>query len=1424
MNEMGSSPFDGAPWKRITIRKEREKHSNACVSTLRLDYEQGGKKKHDAVCEDASRGGEKRNGGNFIEEGKRKNHHGEVFDKNEHVGKGGDPSKFCANYEKFLLLSQCYRMSKTSFEDINSGGKDKTAKRVEIPCRDSQCVYDLAPKTDGGHIDECGDCASDSQSNRWRKDDECSCENGIAGVEIYEEEVERGEDGMCCLDDPSAFFQSRFRSFKIKYKNIFNSIVDYMFSHPYIQHFETDSVTPKREYFYGNNVNGGKEYPNGSSPNVSANRHSEHDNMSNSIGHIPVGSNSCYNVPQGRMVHPSEMKSREKLYEDLQLLHGKISTEGLDTGKQKISLREVSHDSGANCERDQSVKKPHFASIRGDNTVETNIHHPLLGGCNSHCGSAQNGAHNGKAHIDVNKVKHRIRHLQDKINVSLSLLRERQHGHVQEKREQHERNKLEYPQKGGKKREKPFVYSVHNLAGQSFPSHFGILYGEEKQFFVRKPRKRKYILNGLICKQLYEFLQRRNMNVLLPCHTVEEDKKSFRYLLLTFGKLLFCGNEKNMFIRMDINESNCNFYFNLFPEMRKKNKSEDIKGEKSYLFYKIREYIYQQCKTNLFWDYKLNLHDAYKQKGENVNEFKESNNRRCHFKYGDVQINHYEMLYVNYVHFLRIFCEKDKHAECLNVKDVRGTSCQTEKAQSDFLSHQHGENTTIGNRSVGNINFDDQLKENKKKRGINVPISHIGDNNISGLSHHCKGYTYGWNKILLQNYRVSKESNNLKEWKNCIYAENTQRNCEVGTLLTKEQMLSTNREDKLKIECRRNLWDKGLNKVRLFCRCRKRVIKILTKGGERNKSTLTFMHKIGKITRNLCKLSNVRYKIFIMHELFRIFFRKEIAKKTTCTGGMIETKIGSRKPLKIVLNRKVNKVKTELVREHFHSDGSPSEMGKGEKQQGDKPNTTAFIRKRINEEIEKLKEMKKKKVERKRKHNEDAFTNPCHRSEPFKEGKEKRDSPIVSKRSRIDTPNEKGNFLKDPQIEDSSEEDKHNIIRRDSNNTGEYYVYLKGYLNVHLSENMKVTFERGNIFFKKAGTVDHLDMHFDHRFAHLFFDKILVNCIEEIQIRRVPRMPSSPRPKGQRSRKSAENGDSSDGTSGRRGGSDGTSGRRGGSDGTSGRRGGSDRTSGRRGSSDSCERSLSSTESTVRRVRRERKERKERRDRRRTSQKSYPQGRHRSHRQNHRQSHRRSHHRSRLPLRSSSKRDEEEGFYTSNELRSEEIAILFQILYPKFYKCFPKLHIDSILGIDNNKLCLPPDEEHTMDEVKSTIYEKYGDDSLFCYSLFLQKYGNVKIDENITSYKSYDFFFNCNKDIVLTISLHLNETLGELSIFHKLYEEYEHLRHLTGWMFHRKSATTEMVEDEERYFNIMRDYFNNVIVPHCSGATYRSPN
>ncbi|SBS80577.1 conserved Plasmodium protein, unknown function [Plasmodium ovale curtisi] len=1377
MNEKRSSAFDATPWIRMTIRKEREKHSSACVSTLRLDYEKGGKKKYDGFYEDASKIGDKRNGENFIEEGKTKKHHGEVFDKNEHVGKGEDPSNFCANYEQFTLLSQRDRMSKTSFEDINSGGKDKTANRLEILYHGSQCVYAVAPETDDEHTDECGDCASDSQSKGWRKEGECSCESGITGGDIYEEEVGRGEDGMCRLDDPSMLFQSRFKLFKIKYKNIFNSIVDYMFSHPYIQLFETDSVTPKREYFYSNNLNGEKEYPNGFSPNVSSNRQSEHDNMSNSIGHIPVGSNSCYNIPQGRMVHLAELKSREKLYEGLHLPHGKISSEGLGTSKQKTTWREASHDSGVNCEKDSSGKKPLFVSIQGDNIVKTNMH-PLLSRSGSHCGSAQNGAHNRRAHFDLDKVKHRIRHLQDKINVSLSLLRDRQHGHVQGKIEQHERNKLECPQKGGKKRDKPFVYSVYNLTGQSFPSHFGTLYGEEKQIFVRKPGKQKYILNKLICKQLKEHLQRSNINV-LPCHTVEEDKKSFRYLLLTFGKLLLCGKEKNIFMRMDINESNCNFYFNLFPEMRKKNKIEDIKREKCYLFYKIREYIYQQHKTNLFWDYKLNLHNACKHKGENVNEFKESNNMRYHCKYGDVQINDYEMLYVNYVHFLHIFCENDKHAHCLNVKDVRDTSYQTEKAQSDFLSHQHGENTTIRNRSVGNMHVDDHLKENKKERVYNVPISHIGNNNNNGLSHHCKGYTYGGNKILPQSYGVSKESNNLKEWKNCIYAENTQHNCEIDTL-PKEQMLSTNRKDKLKIEYRRNLWDKGLNKVRLFCRCRKRIIKILTKGGERNKSTLMFMHKIRKITQNLCKLSNVRYKIFIMHELFRIFFRKEIAKKTTCTKG-IETKVGSRKPLKIVLNRKINKVKTEIVREHFHSDGSPSEMGKGEKRkgekrQGDKPNTTALIRRRINEEMEKLKEMKKQKVERKRTHTEDAFTNPYHRREPFKEGKEKRDFRIVSKRSRSDTPNNKGDFLKDQHIEGSSEKDKRNIARIDSDNTGEYYVYLKGYLNVYLSENMKVTFERGNIFFKKSGTVGHLDMHFDHRFAHLFFNKILVTCIEEIQIRRVPRMLFSPRPKGRRSRKSGENADSSD------------------------------RTGDRRGRSNSSERSLGRTESTVRRVRRER------RDRRRTNQKSYPQDR------------RRSHHRSCIPLQSRSKSDEEEGFYTSNELRSEEIAILFQILYPKFYKCFPKLNIDSILGIDNNLLCLPPDEEHTLHGVKSTIFEKVGDDSLFCYNLFLQKYVNVKNDEHITSYKSYDFFNNFTKDIILTISLHLNKTLGELSIFHKLYEEYEHLRHLTGWMFYSKSATTEMVEDEERYFNIMRDYFNNVIVPHCSGATYHSPN
>ncbi|CRG98707.1 conserved Plasmodium protein, unknown function [Plasmodium relictum] len=956
--------------------------------------------------------------------------------------------------------------------------------------------------------------------------------------------------------------------------------------------------------------------------------------------------------------------------------------------------------------------------------------------------------------FDIKKIKNRIKELQHKIKGDLSELSNK---NINEKKNLNNHNKLKGTFKN-KTRKGSVNNCVLNKNMESFHNkknrnYLNYINETDNKIYVNTINENIFI--KYISKQIYNSF---NNCISFLCLSANDDKEIFEDLFFTYSKLFDMEINNNINIRNMESEKD-NHYFYFIHTLNKKNNYKIIKKEKMYFYYKLKELVKHQYKMNILYEFIKNLNtneiknnDKKQIETQIINSNNNNNNNEEFDICTQTDFKNCQVLYENYLEYLKKFYLDDIYYEKLCLRDMRHMIFNKDKWSYNLLNSYSEKLNDVINICYTDMNKFENIT-NKKEENYNNNNNNNGNNNNYNVKNTILNeynssieYNNGLNnKREIDVYKdigiIRKTGTEIKNEKSNLYKginsknEMSKRQC---TKVKYINMINANVENEREILIR--------NELKEFFRFKKKFKKILSKKENIiDNSKKVCIYKIRKIMRNLCKLSNIKYKTFLIHELYRVFFKFTKDKKKKNQNKMENLE---RKPLKIILNSKISKIKNEKVKDHFNSDESFISLAKKEKEK--KQDIIEVNRKKLKKEAEEQREKKKQKIERKEpKEEKELEKNKYEKDEEnsnYTEEKKQSKNRVIeigkNKYSPDNIRNQNLNKKKRHMIYDTEyiegigklDEIKENIITYNKKNrrnpvelnkleetnyetsekrkkynssieNKEIYVYIRGNLDVYLNENMNVKFDKCNIFFKKKHINNDFKMNFDKNFCHIFFNKILVNCIKDIQLKKIYF--------------SSLHNDISDSKS--------------------------------NNPSDCEEENKILTKDSC--------------------------------------------------------------IYKVNSLKQDEIMLLFKILYRNFYKYMPKLTFNSNLGI-HYYFPMFSKNENLFNIKKSIIYEKL--DDTFYFNFFLSKYINLKEGELYNP----KIFFCFDRELILSIILYLNKNLGNLSILHKLYEEHEYLEYLKNNYFYNKYCDNEIVNHEDRYFNIIKNYLNKVIIPYCDHSNF----
>ncbi|EDL43176.1 hypothetical protein PVX_002820 [Plasmodium vivax] len=169
----------------------------------------------------------------------------------------------------------------------------------------------------------------------------------------------------------------------------------------------------------------------------------------------------------------------------------------------------------------------------------------------------------------------------------------------------------------------------------------------------------------------------------------------------------------------------------------------------------------------------------------------------------------------------------------------------------------------------------------------------------------------------------------------------------------------------------------------------------------------------------------------------------------------------------------------------------------------------------------------------------------------------------------------------------------------------------------------------------------------------------------------------------------------------------------------------------------------------------------------------------------------------------------------AHKLKRDQVVTLFEILYKNFYKCFSRLNVCSLLGTYGSDCSVggegpsqeggPPDEVSEAGELGEV--DEAGEAQ------------NAHYYHTCRGSSPQDFFQSNNKNFIRRVLHHVNNTLGDFSFVQKLLDEYEHVERVCAdriaKAFSDCSDDEVAFREEDRYYNVIRDHFVRIIVPFC---------
>ncbi|ANQ06397.1 Ser/Thr kinase [Plasmodium coatneyi] len=1162
---------------------------------------------------------------------------------------------------------------------------------------------------------------------------------------------------------PQRSLTDHMDKYDIKYRHIFNSMVDYIFSHPSVNFLE---LMNKREGDEGGNSTWGRR--RWGSSLLGMRRPIKWYNNWTYVGPSNRYDSVVKHMKWTRHTPISDEESSKGC--ELSLQKGQSSGEHLPSDITGRHFKRESVDSEATS---------HCVNAWWRYNLQQNDHPKVRDQTEkAKSGERENSQMDNTHKVDT--IRARIETLHKGIFSSLNKLRNNHNGCTSGEDPQEENRKGEDIPTVANRSRRNSIFTDFNIVGR-LPLCNSPTDWKSGEVYVHAPCERKKSIIRSV-NRIMRALLPEGRKTILSCVNTDED--IYVWCHVRFADFTQVGPS---YLELPPSGQTSNYYSSLLHTGKKNSRckmDQDDKieqMEKVQFYFQIREFTRQQYKMNMLGEYLQvkELTESIRHLGGDSPGEGSYNN--AHFTRREVHIKRFELLYQYYLQFLRRFyLEGDTSTEEATLIRLKCNMYGLDRCSSDCVDQQQGgDPSPLGVSQVETT----EVTSSREESSHMIPSPHDRPVDLVDLSRKVGSSLPGC---------PSSHSSDTAH----------QDNPKVGP----HPRASANEISETR-------------KMRILHRCAKRIRRFLrrTKMDEPEKLPL---RKMRKIVKSLCAVCAVRYRSFLSHELFSFVFksawrRKRVKRETQLDRtereelphqANLPLPTTQRRPVKIILKRNIKSCRDPQLEKHFKLDDSPERSGRNggvvkhsveEVAREDPPNgsvmdhpvdsTTAPPsevsphRNVLIEEAKKPNVIKKKLIEVGTKKTREKCTKDVKGSDKGKKkrtrsGKTQNDEDVAKKRKRGKSPH--GKYLPTDGVKTeqgdqrrkeiktsayrskysrrhtspSDEQPKRSRLgckthRKEAQQRGIYYVYLKGNLGVYLSPQMEVIYERRNLFFKGDDRKGNpLDMHFDEVFSHAFFSKILPTCVDKICVRKV-------------STGSPQRGGDSDGR-------------------------------GRSGSIHSRNSSKSSNSSYNRGS-----------DDRCSGDRCSGQGRRRKNFRDH--------------------ATIWKGTTSSiHKLKRDQVVALFQILYQHFYKCFSRLNVRSLLGTYCSGCSVNDkggDESREVDKMDEAGEPPKAQNEYY-YHTFLSRFPPLRGKKTV-AYPPQDFFKCFNRKFIRRVIYHVNKTLGDFSFMQKLFDEYEHVERVCAGkmakVFLDCSDYEVTFHEEDRYYNVIKDHFMKVIIPFC---------
>ncbi|CAA9986705.1 conserved Plasmodium protein, unknown function [Plasmodium knowlesi strain H] len=1292
-----------------------------------------------------------------------------------------------SRYRSVHGVDEAYRQTHKVNSNYNKGEEEKIEVLpkephhvVDMNCDDVHSIVDYLISVDREKFNE--KCAAQGSSDDDKYDDtrDGSYDEAHGSAQGDDGRTPFPEDTPAVADPQNVSLKNsqmnHMDKYDIKYRHILNSMVDYIFSHPDVNFLE---LMNKRERDEGGNRIGGRRRP------IKWYNHWTRDDPFHPDDFV------AKRMRKTKYISTSDNVSSYGC--ELSWQKGQPSDIAAKNFRREIVSRIGTSHYVSTCSRYNSHPKEH--SIVEDQTEKAKSV------------KTSNKQMNNTHRVD--NIRARIETLHKGIFSSLNKLRGNHRECTAGEDPQEENRKGENILTFPNRTDRNFVSTDFNLVG-NLPLYIAPTDWKNREVYVHAPcERKKSVIRSM--NRIMGALLPEGRKTILSCVSIHEDMYvwiNVRFVDFSFSHGNFTqlgaygldplpsGPTSNYYSsRLYTGKKNSRWKMNKVD-----NDKVDMinQMEKVQFFFHIREFTRQQYKMNMLGEYLQvkEITESNRHLGGDFSGRVSYNN--AHFNRREVHIKRFELLYQYYVQFLRRFyLESDASMEEATLIRMKGHMYGSDRCANDCVGQQQG-----GDPS-------------------SLEISHVETTEV--VSSRAESSHRGSSQCYRSANLAKEMADSLPGCPPSYARDNADQevNPKVNLKVCPHPKVSVTDSASANAPMSAKEISQA-SQLRLLHRCAKKIGRFLRRSRmhELEKRPL---RKMRKIVKSLCGVCAIRYRSFLSQELLRLVLKSAGSGKSVKRERRLDQTereelphqanlpcpAPERRPVKIILKKNIKFCKDPLLQKHFKLDDSPERNVQNEEMvkhtvenvtREDSPNGPVVDHTMestttppsevpphpdiLIEGLKKSNMIKKKTVQVQTEKTREKCSTDVKRSDRGKKkrtlpGKIENDHDVTKKKKRTEYP--PGEYLPESDIKIEEDDKQRKVIknctfrskyfpeitsgkeeqpkssrfdckthRKESKGRCIYYVYLKGQLGVYLSPQMKVIYEKRNLFFKvddKEGQrLDmHFDMHFDEVFSRIFFRKILPTCVEEMCVRKV-----------------------STGSPQRRGDSDGRG--RSGSIHSSRSRCRSRSSSSSSSSYGCCKGQRFSGETNTKK-------------------------------------------RKNMMERATSK---------VQKLKRDQVVTLFQILYEPFYKCFSRLNVCSLLGTycSDSSVCNEGDPHREVD--KKDEAEESGEpreaQNEYYYHTFLSRF--FPLGEKKTVVCAPQDFFKClNKNFIRTVIYHVNKTLGDFSFIQKLFDEYELMERVCAGKMAKTFLDCSDYEvtfrEEDRYYNVIKEHFVNVIVPFC---------